>query len=131
MSTSLSRGWDPVCLEPVQALCMLPLHRRSLCELTCIHPVVFGRHSFLWLLQSFCLSLKAPLGSPSGDLMETSHLGLSAPQCLTLSAHCLVGGLYISFHSLQEEASLLMSGNDTDGWAQQNVIQSHCIAMFL
>lgn len=46
------------------------------------------------------------------ELMKISHLGLSF-QALSRSAYCLVLGLGIPSHLLQEEGSVMKAENDT------------------
>jgi hypothetical protein len=48
----------------------------------------------------------------STELTEMSHLGLI--QGLSLAAHCQAGGLHISSHLLQEEASEIMTEENPD-----------------
>jgi len=68
----------------------------------------------LWLLRSFCLLLHTdPRSLRWGPLVETSHVGLSAPRPLALCMLSLVG-LCVSSHLLHGEASLMMAVEGTD-----------------
>lgn len=49
----------------------------------------------------------------------------------SLSAHCLVVGLCLYSDTLQEEVSLVMAEQSTDGGLEQNVLRSNLVAMFL
>lgn len=62
------------------------------------------------------------------NLMETSHLRLSAPRSFTLYNDQL--RLHFS-QPLLEKVSLMRAGQDTDLWVKQNVISSHFISMLL
>lgn len=54
----------------------------------------------------------------------------SAPPSFSLSSYCLILGLFIFSHLLQEEASPVMDKSDTEIWVQQNIFRSHFIDAF-
>lgn len=70
-------------------------------------PCFLGNLDYPWLLNSFYLLFQSFLSPEGRDLVETSHLGLSVPRSLSLSAYILAMGLSICFHLLQEETSLM------------------------
>lgn len=79
---------DLVWFEPVQVSCVLS---HPLCVHTCICPVVSAWCSFLGAFHHLCLLHFLHLlfhtdhwSLREGFLIETSHLGLSAPKSLTL-----------------------------------------------
>lgn len=68
-------------------------------------------------IASGCFTLSPLLRFPESDrrdLKETSHLVLSVPKSLTLSALYLAVGLCICSFLLQEEDSLMMDEQGTD-----------------
>lgn len=107
MYTFMSQCWDSVRLVPMPVLHMMP---PALSVYMFISPVVSGRHCFLgvihhpWFLQSFLLFFCIGLSPEGKVLMETSHLGPSAPS-LSLSVHYPVMGFCVCFHLLQEKTT--------------------------
>lgn len=100
-------SWEPVCLDPVQVLWMLP-------QFLCVGPVV----------SEDAVSLESSITSGSGShILYETRWGLGwrrlildwVLQCFLLSPRCPVVGLCVNFHLLKDP-SLVKAEQGTDLW---------------
>ena len=106
MSISMSDSWTP----PSFDLYWTGVLPQSLRVHMCISPVVSRGQCFLYVIHHLKIFLlphpQRSLSSQGRSLMKTIHVGLNSKVSLFLL--CLSVSLYITFHPLQEEASLMM-----------------------